>query len=274
MLDALVQSGGLSPSELAEAYELQGLAFVAQNDAASAEAVFSSMLAIDPARRPSGRVARDATVPLAAALRSREGVEPLRIDAGMQTRWASGSAPVIQAAVLGDTSGIVARLDVSYRLVGGGAYGLESVTGAGPHRITLTTLAQASPQPLEWYAEAFDDFGNRLALQGSADAPKTIDPTLLPDAEGTARPALAPVRASTVDVEAPWAPSARDAQPAEESDSGGVTSSWWFWGGLAVLAVGGAAAAVALSGGSATSTPGSTEPVCFGEPCDAVLEAP
>jgi hypothetical protein len=268
---ALIEGGGMRPAELAEAYEIQGLAFVAAGDKPSAEGAFTTMLSMEPDRAPTGRYALDASDAMVSARTARGDAGALRIDAGMEERWRRGVAPVISAGVYGDSAGIVARVDVYYRPGGGGEYAVKTQQGAGPHRIELQLLAGRSPSPIDYYAEAFDDFGNQLVTRGTAASPEHIDPTLLPDARGSgAGPGSSPAAmpAPNLSVRAAPTPTSGDWQTAPTSDhhdAAPLTSKWWFWGGLGALAVGTIAViAVASSGSEDTSD-------CFGKRCDETV---
>ncbi len=286
-VDALIQGGGLPPAELAEAYEIQGLAFVAAGDNASAEGAFTTMLSVEASREPQGRYALDASEALVSARTARGEAGQLRIDAGMDEAWRRGVAPVVSVGVFGDAGGMVARLDLYYRPAGQIDFGVKTVQGAGPHRIEMTLMAGMQPQPIEYYAEAFDDFGNQLVTRGASEAADVIDPNDVQTTGATApvpvpppvqtrptQPQLSAAITPPVGGGDAWQMSGGDgAEP--EDDDGAITSKWWFWGGLAAVGVGAIAGIVALSsGGGGEPAGGGSGSGCFGDPCDWTVGPP
>ncbi len=162
-----IDSGELSPGELARAYELLGVSAAALGDAEAAREVFLRMLSIEPDRR------LDDTVPprFRAPYMEASGIvsaRPDRMGAEVTLARANGALRV----VLVDPYEMVEGIRLHMRAEGT----LEYETFEAPYgaEILVPFGGAAGSAPVEYWLELIDPRGNQLVVQGSEFSPNVL----------------------------------------------------------------------------------------------------
>lgn len=162
-----IDSGELSPSELARAYELLGVSAAALGDPDSAREVFLRMLSIEPDRR------LDDTVPprFRAPYMEASGIVSARPDRmGAEVTLARSYASL--RVVLVDPYEMVEGIRLHMRAEGTVEYEtFEAPYGA---EILAPFGGAAGSAPVEYWLELIDPRGNQLVVQGSQFEPNVL----------------------------------------------------------------------------------------------------
>jgi len=162
-----IDSGDLSPGELARAYELLGVSAAALGDAEAAREVFLRMLSIQPDRR------LDDTVPprFRAPYMEASGIVSARPDRmGAEVTLARAHASL--RVVLVDPYEMVEGIRLHMRAEGTVEYEtFEAPYGA---EILVPFGGAAGSAPVEYWLELIDPRGNQLVVEGSEFAPNVL----------------------------------------------------------------------------------------------------
>jgi hypothetical protein len=162
-----IDSGELSPGELARAYELLGVSAAALGDAEAAREVFLRMLSIEPSRR------LDDTVPprFRAPYMEASGIVSARPDRmGAEVTLARSYASL--RVVLVDPYEMVEGIRLHMRAEGATEYEtFEAPYGA---EILVPFGGAAGSAPVEYWLELIDPRGNQLVVQGSQFEPNVL----------------------------------------------------------------------------------------------------
>ncbi len=162
-----IDSGELSPTELARAYELLGVSAVALGDAEAAREVFLRMLSIDPERQLDDTVPPRFRQPFLEA-RGIVSARPDRMAAEVTLARANGAVRV----VLVDPYEMVERLRLHMRAEGEVAF--ETFEAAYAEETMAPFAAASGEGAVEYWLELIDPRGNQVLVDGTEFSPNVL----------------------------------------------------------------------------------------------------
>ncbi len=167
-----IKRGGLSTPELARRHLLLGQCFAALDQPERATEAFGRALALESSLDLPAQASPKVLEPFVVARRRHAGVA-IRLEASTR-RAAPGRIPAISARVAGDRLGLASQLRVTSRHASGAWRELSlalPATGAG-----FELAGGEPPGAVEYFLEALDGDGNRVAALGTRAKPLVVFP--------------------------------------------------------------------------------------------------
>lgn len=177
-----IDSGELSPSELARAYELLGVSAVALGDPEAAREVFLRMLSIDPERQLDDTVPPRFRQPFLEA-RGIVSARPDRMAAEVTLARANGAVRL----VLVDPYEMVERLRLHMRAEGQVEY--ETFEAAYAEETMAPFAAASGEGAVEYWLELIDPRGNQVLVDGTEFSPNVLGARAVGGGGGEVAPA-------------------------------------------------------------------------------------
>ena len=225
LLERALSEGGKTPGELVRIYSLRAQSLALLGRLEQAREAFRIVLSIDPAFRLPPDASPRLTQPFSKVLAEKTPPLELRLVPGR----ISAAAPPQLLLTLIDPLRLSGEVTIYARWAGRADFVplRLAVTPGNEVQVQLSGLERPGPatEYLEYYAELYDRFSNRLAVR--ADAAHPLRALLQKEEKPVALPPAAPLPAPTP----AW------------------YSKWWVWAivGTAIAAGGGVAAGVILS---------------------------
>jgi len=228
---------GVQPSDLVDAYRIQGLCLSAAGKGEEARDAFRRALSINPELNLSTDTSPKLSAPFYQAKAIAREIKPIRLHHGDPGPRASGGDRQVEVKLEADPMRLVKGIHLCQHVDKADWRCGETTQVTEPGQFKFQLAPAAGDAPVTYYFEALTDKGGVLSRAGSRDKPF--------GKIGTPVAVLPPVGKGDT-----WA-----GETSEKKQAGIWYEQWWFWTAVGVVVAGTAVGlGVGLSGSSSDGT--------------------